>query len=174
MAKLEKWLAPEGLLLIRGWAMDGLNISQIAHNIGISCKTLWQWRNNYPELDEAISFGKDIADYTVQNSLFQLATGHEKRTTKTIIDNKPDKDGNVYTRVETTVEEVLPNVTAVLAYLNNRRPDKWKRNRDDDALSSDMNDKSITINVIRKSPSEDDTKSSNKKAEQKEEVDWES
>ncbi len=38
--KYEKWITPEGLLLLEGWARDGLTDEQIAHNMGITTSTL--------------------------------------------------------------------------------------------------------------------------------------
>lgn len=44
MAKYEKWLTPDGLVRIGGWARDGLTDEQIAHNMGISRSTLNAWK----------------------------------------------------------------------------------------------------------------------------------
>ncbi len=38
--KYEKWLEPEGLLLLEGWARDGLTDDEIAKKIGCSASTL--------------------------------------------------------------------------------------------------------------------------------------
>lgn len=38
--KYEKWLQPENLILLEGWARNGLTDEQIAHNMGITVKTL--------------------------------------------------------------------------------------------------------------------------------------
>lgn len=46
-AKYKEWLTKEGLIKIEGWARDGLTDEQIAHNIGISRKTLSDWKNKY-------------------------------------------------------------------------------------------------------------------------------
>lgn len=46
-AKYKEWLTKEGLIKIEGWARDGLTDEQIAHNIGISRKTLADWKNKY-------------------------------------------------------------------------------------------------------------------------------
>ena len=34
--KYQRWLEPDGLLLLEGWARDGLTVEQIAHNMGIT------------------------------------------------------------------------------------------------------------------------------------------
>ena len=37
----EKWLEPENLTLLKGWRRDGLEMKQIAANIGIKRQTLY-------------------------------------------------------------------------------------------------------------------------------------
>lgn len=44
MPKYEEWLTEEGLLLIEGWARDGLIDEQIAGNMGISTSTFYEWK----------------------------------------------------------------------------------------------------------------------------------
>ena len=40
-------------LLLEGWARDGLTDEQIAHNMGITAKTLYVWKSAYGEICEA-------------------------------------------------------------------------------------------------------------------------
>lgn len=42
--KYEKWLKEENLLLLEGWARDGLTDEQIAKNMGVSYSTLKDWK----------------------------------------------------------------------------------------------------------------------------------
>ena len=71
--KYEKWLEPEGLLKIEGWARDGLTDEQIARNMGISRETLNQWKNKYSNISDSLKNGKEVADYMVENALFKSA-----------------------------------------------------------------------------------------------------
>jgi transposase len=41
------WLEPEGLLLLEGWARDGLTEEQIAHNCGVNAATLYDWKKRF-------------------------------------------------------------------------------------------------------------------------------
>ena len=50
--KYQKWLEPDGLLLLKGWARDGLTDEQIAHNMGITAKTLYEWKKLYSDIRE--------------------------------------------------------------------------------------------------------------------------
>ena len=60
--KYEKWLTQESLLIIQGWARDGLTDEQIAHNIGISKVTFYDWKKKYPNFSNAIKRSKEVAD----------------------------------------------------------------------------------------------------------------
>lgn len=90
--KYRKWLEPEGLLLLRGWARDGLSDEQIAHNMGIYVSTIYEWKKKYKEIDEALKKGKEVADYQVENALFKRAIDGD--TTAQIFwlkNRRPDK-----------------------------------------------------------------------------------
>mgnify|MGYP003252132933 FL=1 len=73
MAKYQKWIEPEGLLLIVGWARDGLTDEQISHNMGINTCTLYEWKKKYSNISEALKRGKEVVDYQVENALLKKA-----------------------------------------------------------------------------------------------------
>ena len=90
--KYQKWLTPEGLLLLEGWARDGLTDEQIAKNIGISRKTLNDWKNNYSDICDTLKKGKEVVDYQVENALLNSAL--DGNTTAQIFwlkNRRPDK-----------------------------------------------------------------------------------
>lgn len=71
--KFEYWRTADGLILLQGWARDGLTDEQIAHNCGIKVCTLYDWKNRFPEISDAIKKGKDVVDYEVENALLKRA-----------------------------------------------------------------------------------------------------
>jgi transposase-like protein len=71
--KYEYWKSHDGLLLIEGWARDGLTDEQIAHNIGIRRETLWSWRKQFPNIDNALKKTKEVVDREVENALYKKA-----------------------------------------------------------------------------------------------------
>lgn len=90
--KYEQWLTEEGLTLLEGLARDGLTDEQIAHNCGITATTLYEWKNRFPEISEALKKGKEVVDYQVENALLNKALGGD--TTAQIFwlkNRKPDK-----------------------------------------------------------------------------------
>ena len=152
----EDVLTEEGLLLVQCLVRDGLTMEVVAKTLGVTPQTFWGWRQRYPELEEACRKGKQLVDYQVENALLKAALGYKTESVKTVI-GPPDKDGNREVKVEKTNAETGPNVTACLAWLNNRKPEQWRRNRDA-SLELDDEKSGITINIIkgRKNEEEDE------------------
>lgn len=71
--KYHKWLEPDGLILLEGWARDGLTEEQIAHNMGISIRTLQNWKQNHVPILHALKKGKEVVDFQVENALLEQA-----------------------------------------------------------------------------------------------------
>lgn len=118
--KYEYWLTPDGLLLLEAWARDGLIDEDIAHNVGISPATLYEWKKRFPEISEALKRGKEVVDIQVENALFKRAIGYEYEEVKTIIS---EKDGK---RVEVVKKQMPPDTTAQIFWLKNRKPSTWR------------------------------------------------
>lgn len=75
--KYEYWLTSEGLLLIEGWARDGLTNEQISKNMGISRETLNQWCHKYSDISDTLKRGKEVIDRQVENALLKRALGYK-------------------------------------------------------------------------------------------------
>ena len=118
--KYEYWLTPEGLLRLEGWARDGLTDKQIATNIGISRSTLNAWKERYSDISDTLKRGKDVIDRQVENALLKRALGYTYTETKT-----KTEDG-IVTEVTTIEKEVVPDVTAQIFWLKNRKPKDWR------------------------------------------------
>ena len=129
--KYQQWLEPEGLTLLEGWARDGLTDEQIAGNIGINTSTLYDWKNKFSEISEALKKGKEVVDIQVENALLKRALGYELQETRV---EKSDKDG---TKIIQTLKHIPADTTAQIFWLKNRRPDKW-RDKPEIPVDSDM------------------------------------
>lgn len=147
-SKVDYWLTDDGLTLIEAWARDGLTMEEFCGKMGISRETFRKWRNRYPEINEAMSVGKELIDYKVENALLKAALGFTTKEIKVTLGKKM-LNGEVYEVLkETTTREVAPNVTACMAWLNNRKHDQWKRNRDK-VLDLTEEDSNINITIVR-------------------------
>ena len=118
--KYEYWLTPEGLLKIEGWARDGLTDEQIALNIGISRSTLNTWKDRYSDISDTLKRGKDIVARQVESALLRRALGYEYEEVKKKF------EGDVLIEKTVTKKEVIPDTTAQIFWLKNRKPDKWR------------------------------------------------
>lgn len=117
--KYEYWLTNEGLTLIEGWARDGLTDFQISNNMGITAKTLYEWKKRYSDISDTLKKGKEVVDIQVENALLKRALGYEY-TEESI------EKSSLGTRIRQTVKQVAPDTTAQIFWLKNRRPDKWR------------------------------------------------
>lgn len=152
-SKVDYWLTDDGLILIEAWARDGYLLNEIADRMGIERYTLSKWRKRYPEIAQALNTGKELVDYKVENALLKAALGYTTKEIKVTLGKKM-VNGEIFEVLkETTTREVAPNVTACMAWLNNRKHDQWKRNRDK-VLELDEEDSNINITIVR-GPKED-------------------
>jgi hypothetical protein len=128
--KYEEWLDKDNLLKVQGWARDGLSNDQIAHNIGITAKTLCEWQNRFSEFRNAIKKGKEVVDREVENAMLKRALGYEYDE----VTQEPvtDKDtGITEMRVTKRVtKQIVPDVTAQIFWLKNRKPEEFRDKRD--------------------------------------------
>ena len=125
--KINKWLEKDKLILLEGWARDGLIDEQIAANIGITTTTLYDWKKKYADFSDALKKGKETSNYEVENALFKSATGYEYEERKEV---QEVVDGVMRKRVEITRKQVPPNATSAIFWLKNRKPDKWRNKQE--------------------------------------------
>ena len=120
--KYHDWVTEDGLTLLQGWARDGLTDEQLAHNMGIAQGTFYAWKKKYSDISDALKKGKEVVDIEVENALLRRALGYRyTETTKELI------NGKLVVTKEVT-KEIAPDTTAQAIWLNNRRPDKYRRN----------------------------------------------
>jgi len=122
-SKYESHVEPK-LLLIEAWTRDGMILEGVAEKLGVGLSTLCDYQTKYPELAEALKKGREVADVTVENALY------EKALPKKIVLNKQKvlNDGEV---IDYQEEVYVPgDVTAQIFWLKNRRPLSWRDKQD--------------------------------------------
>ena len=144
MSKINDWLEKDKLILLEGWARDGLTDEQIAKNIGISRASLYEWKKKEVDIFDALKKGKEIVDFEVENALLKKALGY----TITLKEEKLDKDGCVHT-LEKDVH-IPPDTTAQIFWLKNRKPNNWKDKVETDEDKEAVANASQVIAKIRK------------------------
>lgn len=140
--KYSKWLQADNLLRLQAWARDGLSDEQIAHNIGITTTTLYDWKKKYPAFSEALARGKEVVDIEVENALLKRAKGYDYiETTSELIADKNSKNKAVMKVTKRVTRHVPPDVKAIVFWLTNRKPE-W-RDKQEKELSGN-----IGINLV--------------------------
>lgn len=124
--KYEKWLEPDGLLLLEAWARDGLTDEQIAHNMGITRETLRVWKNKFSVISATLKRGKDVVDIEVENALLKKALGYTYMETTKERGLNPETGKVELITTKVVTKEVVPDTTAQIFWLKNRRPDLWR------------------------------------------------
>lgn len=122
--KYEEWLQPEGLLKIEGWARDGLTDEQIAYNMGIAYSTLKNWKNEHMAILAALKKGKEVIDRQVENALLKRALGYQYDEVKR--EEYYNQEGELVEKKTVTTKEVIPDTTAQIFWLKNRKPAEWR------------------------------------------------
>ena len=118
--KFEYWLTEDGLVLLEGWARDGLTDEQLAEKMNIGLRTLYDWKGRYPQISQALKKGKEIVDIQVENALLKRALGYDYQEEKI---ERSDKDG---VKIVQTLKHVPGDTTAQIFWLKNRLPDKYR------------------------------------------------
>jgi hypothetical protein len=83
-----------------------------------------EWRNTYPAISDALKKGKEVVDFEVECALLKRALGYTYEEVTT--EYGTSQTGKQIDIVRKTIKAVLPDVTAQIFWLKNRRPDKWR------------------------------------------------
>ncbi|MDK0626932.1 transposase [Clostridium perfringens] len=155
-SKYESIVEPK-LVVIEGWARNGLTIEQIAKNLGISKVTFYKYISEHTELSERLKKGKEIVDIEVENALLKRALGYKvDEVTKELIEDEETGISELkVTKIVT--KEVAPDTTAQIFWLKNRKPEEW-RDKKDVKHEGNINNpyENLTKEQLLKIASEDD------------------
>lgn len=123
-------------VLGRWMARGGLTHEEIAEEFDITLATLYNWKKKHTEFFDALKEGKELVDSRVEGSLLQRAEGFYTEEVQTNINAQGNETHKIIKKY------VVPDVTAQIFWLKNRRPQDW-RDRKDHQLSGSV-DQNIT------------------------------
>ena len=129
----------------------GMTNQHIADAFMISINTLDHWIEDHPEFRQAIKAGRDNWDTgQVETTLLRRAMGYPYTETKVkeVLVEGMDAEGvavAVPAREVTTFNKTMaPNMTAIIFWLKNRQPERWR-----DVQAVDITKKTKKENVYR-------------------------
>lgn len=122
--KYHEWLQQDNLLMIEGWARQGLTDEQIASNIGVNKTTLYDWIKRFPNISNALKKGKAPVDFEVENALYKRAVGFEYEEVETLYE---EVNGEKKKKVKRIKRTALPDTSAIIFWLKNRKPEQWRK-----------------------------------------------
>lgn len=146
--KYQEWLTPDGLLRIEGWAREGLTDEQIAHNMGCSYSSFRDWFKRFPAILTALKNGKAPVDLEVENALLKRAKGYDYEETVTEIYKDPD--GKERTHVRKLKKHMPGDTMAMIYWLNNRRPDRWRNRKAVDETPNEKEKNAPIYELLKK------------------------
>lgn len=111
--KMSEYETTDGMAYLTHCYRDrGMTDIQVAEEIGISRKTLYNWRKKSKKIEGAISLGKESIDQRVENALLQSAlNGNTMAQIYWLNNRKPEqwrrKTKHEYTRENFEVEKMM-------------------------------------------------------------------
>ena len=127
MAKIDEWLGKDKLILLEGWARNGLSMEQIAKNVGVAKKTLYEWQKKESSISNALKKGREVVDFEVENALYKSAmsgnvTAQIFWLKNRMADSWKDKI------VDSENEEAINNASEILVKIRKTVDDRYDRN----------------------------------------------
>lgn len=156
MAK-SKWEdVKEKLILVEGWARQGLTDEQIANNLGIGKTAFYKYKKEYADFANSLKRGKEVIDFEVENALLKRALGYEYTEVTKERKVMKDEKGDILTDIhgfpcyemvvtKTVKKEVIPDTTAQIFWLKNRKPQEWRDKQEVQHSGAIANEINITI-----------------------------
>ena len=109
----------------------------LADFFGVSRATISTWKIEHPGFLDALKAGKELADATIAESLYQRAKGysHPEDDIRTV--SLPGGGGSEIV-ITPTIKHYPPDATSMIFWLKNRRPDLWRDKREEERGSEDL------------------------------------
>lgn len=139
-SKYETHVAPR-LEEVKDWCRNGATDEEIAKRLGISYSSFKEYKKEFSAFSATLKESKDIVDSQVESALLKRALGYDYEETT---QERNDKGQLVVTKV--VHKQVVPDTTAQIFWLKNRRPDKWRDKPVEDTGEED-NSVSVTLTI---------------------------
>jgi len=131
-------------LLVKYMLEHGATDKEVAKELGVTDRTFYNWRNEYPTFFQSLRDWKIVADEQVEVSLYQRAKGYTVEEEKVFCDTKT---GKITTKI--VKKHFPPDPTSMVFWLKNRKPKDWRDKREVE-LSNDQETKTFSFTLEEK------------------------
>jgi len=130
-------------------ARSGMIEVDMAEQLGVSVPTFEAYKQKFPEFLKSLKRGKETVDDIVVAKLLTRALGYSyDETVKERILTKGEEKSYAMAITKVTTKHVHPDVTAMIFWLKNRRPDEWREQKHVDPDQQITPELKQTINVL--------------------------
>ncbi len=125
-------------------AVKGATDQEIADAFGITRMTLHRWKQEFPELKEAICNAKAVADAQIEKSLYKRAMGYCCEEVEQSVDINEEGD-RVVTGEKRKIKNIPPDTMAIMYWLNNRKRGQWAQKQEVQIEAHNESDTDVVI-----------------------------
>ena len=112
-------LTPKMKKQVEFLAKKGFGDKEIATAVGVTERTVNNWKKQQPKFFQSLKDWKATADKAVERSLYERATGYSHKEDKIF-------NANGEPLIVPTTKHYPPDPTAMIFWLKNRQPKKWR------------------------------------------------
>jgi DNA-binding XRE family transcriptional regulator len=113
----------------------GATDHEIAKALGVSLRTLNNWKGKHPELLHSLNVGKHLPDQRVKRSLYQRAVGYSQIEDDIRTITLPNGGGSEIV-ITPVIKHYPPDTTACIFWLKNRMPEEFRTNPEESVKES--------------------------------------
>ena len=118
-SKYETHVKPR-LSEVADWVRNGSSDKEVARRLGIAADSLIEYKKRFPEFSECLKNTRAYVDGQVENALLKRAIGYDVEE----VAQEIYSDGSKH--VKKIKRHIPPDITAMIFWLKNRRPEKWR------------------------------------------------
>lgn len=103
---MSEWETEGSLLLLRGWKRDGFQDKEIAQKIGVSPKTLCDWKSKSEVIREALKKSREEWHRELEQSMYKRALGYHVQ--ESVEEYVYDENGNETLKMKRITNKYIP------------------------------------------------------------------
>ena len=145
------WETEDSLLLLRGWKRDGFQDNEIAKKIGVTPKTICEWKRRSKLIRDALNKAREQFHKELEEAMYKRALGYY--VDEWVEEYRYDKHGNealVYKKK--TRKHIPPSETMQIFIAKHDIRGKWN----DDRTDADKQEQAARIAKLQKEAKDDD------------------